>query len=329
MAWTAISTSPPAGTAALDKLTEARRAGLTELLDGWNPEEHPEIIAMVKDLAHSLLADDERLVADAMPARAGGRVRWRGRRRAGRRGLSWVASSSRPGSAIRAPSRKGLAEGGGRSVWRRVLGVEPDERGTEHGRGVEADEDGARCGGVDAGGHAGVKGGVGRVEDAAAEDDLDRLVLQVEPDDGGPDEGGDLVGEDVGRLAGGGVALGRRVEEDAGELEEPGVGDGAACRCRSARPPRRAFRAARALVRATWWRDPDRRRPAGRGRGRAGRARRRRARSLPTARPVRGSAPSVRPARRRRSSCPFRTRRRCPSAPSSPPARRRTCRCAG
>ena len=56
-----------AGTSALEKLTEARRTGLTELLEGWNPEEHPEIIAMVKDLAHSLLADDERLVADAMP----------------------------------------------------------------------------------------------------------------------------------------------------------------------------------------------------------------------------------------------------------------------
>jgi DNA-binding MarR family transcriptional regulator len=56
-----------AGTAALEKLTQARRAGLTELLDGWNPEEHPEIIAMVKDLAHALLADDDRLVADAMP----------------------------------------------------------------------------------------------------------------------------------------------------------------------------------------------------------------------------------------------------------------------
>ena len=55
------------GTAALEKLTEARRAGLTELLEGWNPEEHPEIIEMVKDLAHSLLADDKRLVADAMP----------------------------------------------------------------------------------------------------------------------------------------------------------------------------------------------------------------------------------------------------------------------
>jgi EmrB/QacA subfamily drug resistance transporter len=55
------------GTTALEKLTEARRTGLTELLHGWNPEEHPEIIAMVKDLAHSLLADDDRLVADALP----------------------------------------------------------------------------------------------------------------------------------------------------------------------------------------------------------------------------------------------------------------------
>jgi MFS family permease len=62
-----------AGSGALEKLTEARRRGLTELLEGWNPEEHPEVIAMVKDLAHSLLADDERLVADALahPAVAG------------------------------------------------------------------------------------------------------------------------------------------------------------------------------------------------------------------------------------------------------------------
>ncbi len=60
-----------AGTTALEKLTEARRSGLTELLEGWNPEEHPEVIAMVKELAHALLADDERLVADAMPHRAG------------------------------------------------------------------------------------------------------------------------------------------------------------------------------------------------------------------------------------------------------------------
>ena len=55
------------GSRALEKLTMARRSGLTELLEGWNPEEHPEIIEMVKDLAHALMADDERLVADAMP----------------------------------------------------------------------------------------------------------------------------------------------------------------------------------------------------------------------------------------------------------------------
>jgi EmrB/QacA subfamily drug resistance transporter len=59
-----------AGSAALGRLTEARRHGLTELLEGWNPEEHPEVIEMVKQLAHSLLADDERLVADAMPQEA-------------------------------------------------------------------------------------------------------------------------------------------------------------------------------------------------------------------------------------------------------------------
>jgi hypothetical protein len=58
------------GLDAMERLTEARRRGLTDLLEGWNPEEHPEVIEMVKDLAHSLLADDERLVADAMPHEA-------------------------------------------------------------------------------------------------------------------------------------------------------------------------------------------------------------------------------------------------------------------
>ena len=56
-----------AGRTALERLTEARRQGLTELLEGWNPEEHPEVIDMVKGLAHALLADDDRLVADALP----------------------------------------------------------------------------------------------------------------------------------------------------------------------------------------------------------------------------------------------------------------------
>jgi EmrB/QacA subfamily drug resistance transporter len=61
-----------AGTRALDRLTEARRSGLTDLLEGWNPEEHPEVIELVKQLAHSLLADDERLLADAMPRETAG-----------------------------------------------------------------------------------------------------------------------------------------------------------------------------------------------------------------------------------------------------------------
>jgi len=59
-----------AGQGAIDQLTEARRSGLTELLEGWNPEEHPEVIEMVKELATSLMADDQRLVADALPQEA-------------------------------------------------------------------------------------------------------------------------------------------------------------------------------------------------------------------------------------------------------------------
>ena len=41
------------------------RDGLTELLEGWDPEAHPEIGVMVRRLAHELLADDEKLLADA------------------------------------------------------------------------------------------------------------------------------------------------------------------------------------------------------------------------------------------------------------------------
>jgi DNA-binding MarR family transcriptional regulator len=57
----------PTGLAAIDRLTEARRKGLTELLEGWDPQEHPEVIDMVKNLANSLLADDERMLKDAVP----------------------------------------------------------------------------------------------------------------------------------------------------------------------------------------------------------------------------------------------------------------------
>jgi len=57
----------PVGQAAIERLKEARRSGLTELLEGWSPEEHPEVIEMVKNLASSLLADDTQLVQDAIP----------------------------------------------------------------------------------------------------------------------------------------------------------------------------------------------------------------------------------------------------------------------
>jgi hypothetical protein len=60
-------TLTPLGLNAIDRLTEARRGGLTELLEGWNLTEHPEVIEMVKQLAVSLMADDARLVADAQP----------------------------------------------------------------------------------------------------------------------------------------------------------------------------------------------------------------------------------------------------------------------
>ncbi|HEY5097763.1 MAG TPA: MFS transporter [Acidimicrobiales bacterium] len=55
------------GHQAIEKLAVARRQSLTELLEGWDPEAHPEVIEMVRTLAKALLADDDRLVADARP----------------------------------------------------------------------------------------------------------------------------------------------------------------------------------------------------------------------------------------------------------------------
>jgi len=55
----------PGGDEAIEKLTVARRQSMTELLEGWDPETHPEVVAMVRDLAKALLADDDRLLADA------------------------------------------------------------------------------------------------------------------------------------------------------------------------------------------------------------------------------------------------------------------------
>jgi EmrB/QacA subfamily drug resistance transporter len=54
-----------AGQAALARLTAARRDGLAELLSGWAPDRHPELAARLQQLAHDLLADDERLLRDA------------------------------------------------------------------------------------------------------------------------------------------------------------------------------------------------------------------------------------------------------------------------
>ncbi len=55
----------PAGEVAVERLTAARRAGLTELLEGWDPEAHPEVEQMVRSLAQQLLADDDKLLQDA------------------------------------------------------------------------------------------------------------------------------------------------------------------------------------------------------------------------------------------------------------------------
>jgi EmrB/QacA subfamily drug resistance transporter len=57
----------PAGRSTIDRLIAARRDGLADLLAGWHPEEHPELEARLRELAHELLADDARMLADAVP----------------------------------------------------------------------------------------------------------------------------------------------------------------------------------------------------------------------------------------------------------------------
>jgi EmrB/QacA subfamily drug resistance transporter len=53
------------GNYVIEKLTVARRQSLTDLLEGWDPESHPEVVEMIRNLAGSLLADDDKLLADA------------------------------------------------------------------------------------------------------------------------------------------------------------------------------------------------------------------------------------------------------------------------
>jgi DNA-binding MarR family transcriptional regulator len=59
------------GRAAVEKLAGARRAGMTELLEGWDPEAHPEVVDMVRRLARAFVADDEKLLADVRSAAVG------------------------------------------------------------------------------------------------------------------------------------------------------------------------------------------------------------------------------------------------------------------
>ena len=54
-----------AGDDAIERLTAARRDSLSELLEGWDADEHPEVVAMIRELARVLMADDDRLLADA------------------------------------------------------------------------------------------------------------------------------------------------------------------------------------------------------------------------------------------------------------------------
>ncbi len=61
----------PSGREALDALVAARRDGLVEVCAGWEPERHPELSERLRELAHALLADDDRLLSDARATAAG------------------------------------------------------------------------------------------------------------------------------------------------------------------------------------------------------------------------------------------------------------------
>ncbi|MGH9018956.1 MAG: hypothetical protein ACRDY1_14490, partial [Acidimicrobiales bacterium] len=54
---TAAFVLPATGRAALDRLGAARRRGLEELLGGWSPEEHAEVVQMVARLASDLMSN--------------------------------------------------------------------------------------------------------------------------------------------------------------------------------------------------------------------------------------------------------------------------------
>jgi EmrB/QacA subfamily drug resistance transporter len=58
------------GLKAADRLLDVRRSEFKVLLEGWDPETHPEIGEMIRNLAHELLADDATLLAAAISAQS-------------------------------------------------------------------------------------------------------------------------------------------------------------------------------------------------------------------------------------------------------------------
>lgn len=53
------------GRSAVERLADARRENLAEMLGDWSPTDRPELIRLIHQLAHDLRADDERLLVAA------------------------------------------------------------------------------------------------------------------------------------------------------------------------------------------------------------------------------------------------------------------------
>jgi len=62
---TGITELTAGGLEAIEALTVARRDSLRDLLEGWDPDEHPELEALIRRLAIRLLVDDDRLLSAA------------------------------------------------------------------------------------------------------------------------------------------------------------------------------------------------------------------------------------------------------------------------
>jgi EmrB/QacA subfamily drug resistance transporter len=58
-AWTGVPALTASGRSAVQRLTDARRDGLSELLEGWSPAEHAELTALVHRLTAELLGSEQ------------------------------------------------------------------------------------------------------------------------------------------------------------------------------------------------------------------------------------------------------------------------------